>query len=124
MSEFFSFIFDRLTDPLGLPIEAWKAWLILLVIGAVAYKIAFSIVGDMYDDGWITSSVGGSFFHWVIRLLVFVPIWALTYGVIWVGKLIVAHWAAALAVAGGVLMITVAVRFIHHRRCKGGTSNA
>ncbi len=124
MSAFFSFFFDRLTDPLGLPIEAWKGWLILLVIGAVAYKIAFSIVGDMYDDGWITSSIGGSFFHWVIRLLVFVPIWALTYGVIWVPKLIVAQRAAALAVAGGVLVITVAEWFIHHRRCKGGTSNA
>ena len=62
MRELFSFIFDKLTDPLGLPIAAWKEWLILLVLGELAYIIAFRVVGDMYDSGDIFTSIGGSFF--------------------------------------------------------------
>ena len=65
MRELFNFIFDKLTDPLGLPIAVWKEWLILLVIGAIAYRVAFSIVGDMYDVGDISTGIGGSFFHWL-----------------------------------------------------------
>ena len=49
MRELFSFIFDKLTDPLGLPIAVWKEWLILLILGELAYIIAFSVFGDMYD---------------------------------------------------------------------------
>lgn len=33
MREILSFIFDMATDPLTLPIEPWKEWIILGVIG-------------------------------------------------------------------------------------------
>jgi hypothetical protein len=38
LRELFSFIFDKLTDPLGLPIAVWKEWLILLILGELAYR--------------------------------------------------------------------------------------
>ena len=82
MRELFSFIFDKLTDPLGLPIAAWKEWLILLVLGELAYIIAFRVVGDMYVSGVIFTRIGGSFFHWFFRLIVFVAMWAITSGAI------------------------------------------
>ena len=103
MSAIFSLIFDRITDPLGLPLEAWKEWLILLVIGTVAYHIAFDIVGEMYASGEITTRTGGSFFHWLIRAVVFVIMWAVTYGVIVIARFVAAHWIIIVSILGGIL---------------------
>ncbi len=43
----FKFIFDLVTEPLGLPIEWYYEWLILGVIGFIAYLFAYDKVGDM-----------------------------------------------------------------------------
>ena len=108
MREIFSFIFDRLTDPLSLPISPLWEYLILLVIGAVAYAVAFSIVGDMYSSGSISGGCLGSVFYWIIRLLLFVIIWAVTYGVIALAQWITAHWIIVVSVLGA-LVLTVGV---------------
>ena len=71
----FKFIFEILTDPLGLPIEWYWEYLILAVIGVVAYAVAYRCVGDMYSGGMIDGSTSGSFFHWLIRLILFVVLW-------------------------------------------------
>ena len=42
----FKFIFEILTDPLGLPIEWYWEYLILAVIGAAAYAIPLTAVFD------------------------------------------------------------------------------
>lgn len=57
----FKFIFEILTDPLGLPIEWYWEYLILAVIGVVAYAVAYRCVGDMYSGGMIDGSTSGSF---------------------------------------------------------------
>ena len=124
MSAVFSFLFDRLTDPLGLPIEAWKEWLILLVIGAVAYRIAFSVVGDMYRAGDIGTKTGGSFFHWLIRAVAFVVIWAVTYGVIVAVKFVAAHWIVVVSILGGLALVGATVAIAIHFKRKGGVANA
>lgn len=105
MREIFSFIFDRLTDPLGLPISALYEYIILLVIGFSAYAIAFKAVGGLYDGGEISSSAAGSVLHWIIRLIVFVIIWAITYGVITLVKWITAHWIVVVSALGGIILI-------------------
>ena len=87
----FKFIFDLITEPLGLPIEWYYEWIILLVIGEIAYRVAYDKVGVLYQSGSISGKSAGSFFHWIIRTVVFVAIWAITYGVIWIGKFVMAH---------------------------------
>lgn len=124
MSAFFSFIFDRITDPLGLPLEAWKEWLILLAIGTVAYHIAFDIVGKMYGNGEITTRTGGSFFHWLIRAVVFVAMWAVTYGVIVAARFVAAHWIIVVSVLGGIVLVGAAIAIAIHLKRKGGVANA
>lgn len=121
MREIFSFIFDRLTDPLGLPISALYEYVILLVIGAIAYAIAFSAVGDMYDSGSISSSGAGSLFHWLIRLVVFVVIWAITYSVITLVKWITAHWVVIVSSLGGILLIAGIIAVVVIFNKKGDT---
>lgn len=108
MRTVFSFVFDRITDPLGLPIEWYWEWIILAVVGIAAYIIAYRAVGDLYSDGWIGGSTAGSVLHWIIRLIAFIIIWAITYGVIWLVRFITAHLVIVLSAIGGVLLIAAA----------------
>lgn len=112
MREIFSFIFDKLTDPLGLPVEWYWEWLILAVVNFAAYSIAYRTVGDLYKSDMIDGKISGSFFHWLIRLIVFIVIWSITYGVIWLVKFITAHWIAVLITIGGVLLSAIIVYLI------------
>ena len=102
----FKFIFDLATEPLGLPIEWYYEWIILLIIGEIAYQVVYDKVGVLYHSGSISGKSAGSFFHWIIRTVVFVVIWAVTYGVIWIGKFVMAH---KIQVAIGICSIVTIV---------------
>lgn len=102
----FKFIFDLATEPLGLPIEWYYEWIILLVIGEIAYHFAYDKVGALYHSGSISGRAAGSFVHWIIRTVVFVSVWAVTYGVIWIGKFVMAH---KIQVAIGICSIVAVV---------------
>lgn len=116
MGKFLGFLFDRLVDPLGLPIEAWKEYLILLAIGEIAYIIAFYVVGRMYDNHDISSSESGSIFHWGIRLTVFVIMWAVTYGVIWLAQFIATHIWWIISILGVISIALTVVRICINRK--------
>ena len=124
MREVLSFLFDRITDPLGLPIAWYWEWIILAVIELAAFAIAFRAVGDLYDGGMISGSTAGSILHWIIRLIVFVVIWAVTYFVIWLAKLIFAHWLLIVSILGGILVIAAIICLIVRYTRKGGENNA
>ncbi len=109
LTEIFGFMFDMATDPLSLPINPLYEWAILGVIGIFAYAVAYRLVGDMYDSGDISGSTLGSIFHWIIRFLIFIAVWFVTYTVIVVGQWIAAHWVIVASVAGALaLTITIA----------------
>lgn len=121
----FKFIFDLLTDPLGLPIEWYWEYIVLLVIGAVAYAVTYRCVGDMYSGGMIDGSTSGSFFHWLIRLILFVILWAVTYGIIAVVKWLTDNWVLVLSILGGVVatvgIAAVIAIIVRKRKKKVGT---
>lgn len=124
MREVLSFLFDRITNPLGLPIAWYWEWIILAVIELAAFAIAFRAVGNLYADGMISGSTAGSVLHWIIRLIVFVVIWAITYFVIWLAKLIFAHWLLIVSILGGILVAAAIVCLIVRYTRKGGENNA
>ena len=124
MREVLSFLFDRITDPLGLPIAWYWEWIILAIIALAAYAIAFRTVGDLYDGGMTSGSTAGSVLHWIIRLIVFVVIWAITYFVIWLAKLIFAHWLLIVSILGGILVAAAIICLIVRYTRKGGENNA
>lgn len=127
MNIIFKFIYDRLTDPLGLPIDALYEYIILAVIGAVAYGLAYRKIGDMYHRRMIVGKIKGSFFHWVIRVFFFVMLWLVTYGAIQCYYFIISNWQIILIIAGfaagAVLICTLAVATIRlvkkHRMVNG-----
>lgn len=109
----FKFIFDLATEPLGLPIEWYYEWIILGVIGYIAYLIAYDKVGSLYRGDFISGRATGSFFHWIIRTIYFIVMWAITYGVIWIGKFVVAHkMQVAIGICSIVAVAIAAKLFI------------
>lgn len=53
----FKFVFDLATEPLGLPVEWYYEWIILLVIGEIAYQIAYDKVGTLYHGDFISGAL-------------------------------------------------------------------
>ncbi len=103
----FKFIYELLMDPLGLPIDFYLEWLILVAIDQISYRIAFDKVGGMYNSGMISGSSAGSFFHFLIRSIYFVGIWAVTYAIIWIGKFAIVHKTIMLNILIGLAVIVV-----------------
>lgn len=93
------FLYTIITNPLGLPISPIWEYLILLVVGEIVHEIA-----------WNVSPGGrfGSLIYWVTKLLAFVSIWAILYGIISDIKFVVAHWVwftiGGLALLIGVIL--------------------
>lgn len=93
MKPMLSFIFELITDPLALPISPLWEYLVLLVLGEVAFRIA-----------WKASPVGfgGSAIHWFVRAIAFVVMWAVAYAIIAAAKFVIAHWVPIVCVIGGL----------------------
>lgn len=105
----FKFVFDLLTEPLGLPIEWYKEWIILGIIEAVAFSHAFDDVRGLYRSNIISGGMQGSFFHWIIRTFYCIVLWAIAYGVIWVGKIVIEHKILVGVILGIILLIVLVV---------------
>ena len=106
----FKFIFDLATEPLGLPIDWYYKWIILGVIGYIAYLIAYDKVGSLYHGDFISGRAAGSFFHWIIRTIYFIVMWAITYGVIWTGKFVMAHIIQVAIGICSIVAVAIAVK--------------
>ena len=104
------FIFDLATEPLGLPIDWYYEWIILGVIGYIAYLIAYDKVGSLYHGDFISGRAAGSFFHWIIRTIYFIVMWAITYGVIWTGKFVMAHKIQVAIGICSIVAVAIAVK--------------
>ena len=106
----FKFIFDLATEPLGLPIDWYYEWIILGVIGYIAYLIAYDKVGSLYHGDFISGRAAGSFFHWIIRTIYFIVMWAITYGVIWTCKFVMVHKIQVVISICSIVAVAIAVK--------------
>lgn len=106
-------IFELFTGLLGLPIEWHWEYVILLLIGGISYIKAWNKVGDLYRSGIISGSSTGSDLHWLIKLLWFVALWAITYALICAVRFIMNNRQiilfAVCSVVGTVVICRIAV---------------
>lgn len=101
------FLYTIITNPLGLPISPIWEYIILFVVAEIVHEIA-----------WNVSPGGtfGSFIYWITKLLAFVAIWAILYGIISAIKFVVAHWIW-FTVSGCVLMfLLIILTSIHNKK--------
>lgn len=103
----YSFLFDRITDPLGLPISPLYEYIVLLILNRVAFRFAW----DASPGGF-----GGSTIHWVVRLTFFIFIWAAAYGIIFTIKWCIANWILLLKVMVSALVMIAILLFALNRR--------
>lgn len=108
----FKVIFDLAIEPLGLPIEWYYEWIILAVIGYIAYLIAYEKVGSLYHGELISGRAAGSFCHWIIRTLYFIVMWAIAYGLIWIGKFVMAHKIQVTIGICSIVAVVIAVKIL------------
>lgn len=71
-------IFDLITDPLGLPIPALYEYMIMFAIGIIAYVLAYRLTGRFMSNGDIGRGEEASLVHWIIRIVIYILLWALT----------------------------------------------
>ena len=102
MSELLSFLFEQATDPLTLPISPVAEWIVLLLINELVYRMAYSMVGDLYSFGCISGRTAGQLVHWILRTICFFVVWGVVSAVIIIGQFIVEHW---IVITVGVLVL-------------------
>lgn len=66
------FMFEMITSPLFLFENPIYNYVAMTIIGYIAYKIAFSVVGELGFRGEI-----GSISHWIIRIFMFIFVWTI-----------------------------------------------
>ena len=114
MREFFSFCFDQLTDPFSLPLDPTTEYILLAFIGMLAFTQAYRLVGNMYDADIISGSVLGSFFHWILRFMLFVFMWGIVNSAIAVCRFVAEHWVILLAILGSALLLMATFFLTRH----------
>lgn len=99
-------LFDLITSPLSLFENPFYNYIAMAIIGCVAFKIAFTIVGDLglRDEA-------GSIAHWIIRFFVFVLIWFICYVAIALISFVINNWI--IVTISAILLIIVYVLKIY-----------
>ncbi len=124
MSVISKLLIEFVTEPLGLPIEWWKGWLIMLVVGEIAYRVAYAVVGHEYRAGGITTKTEGILLHLLIRLPVYVCLWAVSNGVIRFRQFVGEYWVIVFVSLGVCFIAVIAAVILIRKERKGGVKNA
>ena len=74
--------------------------------------MAYDKEGVLYHSGSISGRTVGSFVHWNIRTVVFVAMWAIIYGVIWIGKFVMAHKIQVTIGICSIVAVVIAVKLL------------
>ena len=107
MKAFFKPIFVFFTDNLSLFDNVLYDFLLMGIIGLVAFRVAFSSVGWFYALDIIDSREAGSFLHWVIRSIAFLVLFTFVYFFIWLVKIIIANPVILFLILGIVLILVI-----------------
>ena len=68
-------LFEYITDSYSLLENPVEDWVLMSVVGLLAYVIAYGVVGKLYHGGIISGRDAGHFLHWIIRFFIFVFIY-------------------------------------------------
>lgn len=116
-------LFQYLTDSYALLENPVDNYIIMGVVGFIAFLIAYSIVGWFYGEHLISSSGAGSVLHWIIRLIVFLALYYVIATLLrvykWIIELPVYIWWIALAVVITIVVGVLTIKVISHGKRKG-----
>ena len=94
------FIFDLITSPFSLFDNPFYDYIAMAIVGALAFVIAFNIVGELGFRGEL-----GSITHWTIRIIVFVLLWFIFGIMIKLVTFIITNWIYILISCSLILVL-------------------
>lgn len=100
------FIFDFITSPFSLFENPFYDYIAIAVIGYIAYKIAYGIVGDIG-----LRREAGSIAHWIIRFIVFITIWLVSCIIIKAITFIINNWIIVTICVIMLLMLYIVKKY-------------
>lgn len=84
-------IFEMITGEYVMFDNVIYNYIIMVVIGLIAFGIAWRCVRKLYDNNIISGRNSGSLIHWTIRLIAFIVLFYIFSLVIWLTKFIYIH---------------------------------
>lgn len=123
MREIFRLCFEQFTDQLTFPLSPVTEWIVVLVLHEIVYRLAFSMVGDLYYSGIISGRLIGSFLHWLFRGISFAIAWMVVNFAVVAYRFVTEHWLIIVGTIGGILLLVVAAAItnkflLQHRNAK------
>lgn len=116
-------LFQYLTDSYALLENPVDNYIIMGIVGFIAFLVAYRIVGWFYGENLIGSSGAGSILHWIIRFIVFVAIYYVIATLIrfykWIIGLPTYVWWIVLTVVGTIVVSVLIIKFISIGKKKG-----
>lgn len=101
--------FELLTSPLTISDNYFVNYIIIGLIGFVAFKVAFKIVGDIGLFGEV-----GSILHWIIRFVVFFLLWFVCCIVMKITKFIISHIVVISVLCCSFIMVSFVAGIIRN----------
>ena len=107
-------LFEILTGKVAVMDNVIYNWLIMFVIGEVAYRVAKSFVRNQYSMGAISGKASGSIIHWTIRLLSYVICAYMLRGCIWLYEFTEAspHWVLWLLLGIAAIFVLAVIAIV------------
>ncbi len=99
-------IFDLITSPCSLFENPLYNYIAMLIVGSIAFTIAWNLVGEIGVRGEL-----GSILHWIIRFIAFVVVWFIFSVIISIILFIKEHWFLILIY--GIVIIVLFVLNIY-----------
>ncbi len=120
MGAVFKPLFEFLTGDIVVCGNVVYNYLIMLIVGEIAYQLSFRCVHNAYHSGVINGKFAGSILHWTIRVIFYTVTAYLIRGVIWLSHLIsdIPNWVWWSAL-GVILIVMIGAMVIGIIRSKG-----
>lgn len=114
------FLFEYITNSYSLLKNPINNYIIMTVVGLIAYMIAYRIVGWFYHANLIGGSMPGKVLHWVIRFIVFVVIYYTIATAIriynWIINVPGTVWLWGLVISVVLLIVIALIKVIHWKK--------
>ena len=105
-------LFKLLVSPLSISDDYYLNYFIMAIIGLIAFKVAFKLVGNLGVRGGI-----GSLLHWTIRFLVFISLWGSCCLAIIAVKFVITYAVLLSIISIGCILVYFIARNIHNNVC-------
>lgn len=101
-------LFEILVDSLKLPINGFYEWLIMAIVGVIAYRLAYTKTGKMIRTGHI-SRKQGSDVHWALRFIYYFAMWVILRIAICIYRFVVANKGVSIFAAGCIVALITTI---------------